>query len=821
MTALLSDLRYAWRTLLRTPGFVAVAVLSLAVGIGANTTIFSVVSGLLFRPLPVARPHEVVGLFTSDFSGPPFGASAFADYRDIAAQSTTLRGLAAHALQPVSLSAGGTTERLAAELVSANYFDVLEVRPVLGRGFLPDEGDPLHPVPVVVLSHAVWSGNFGADRRILGRSITLSGRSVTVVGVMPPGFQGILRGLRLDVWLPAPMQAVLDPAAEVWSRGNRSYLLTGRLKPGATVAAAQAEMSVLAERFHRVHPAEWTDVRGAGRRLTVLAESQIRISPPDARGPAVAGSVLLMVVVGLVLLVACANLAGLLLARAASRRREIAIRLALGATRVRLIRQFISESALVSCIGGGLGLLFTAWATRLLQRFQPPVGVPVRLELPVDARVLGFALGISLVTGVLLGLVPSLQASRSSLVPALKEESSFSGRPTRTRLREAFVIGQVALSFLLLIAAGLFLRSLGKANAIDPGFGARQGAMASVDLSLNGYPQERGRLLQRSALERLRGTPGIEAAAWTTMVPLALGGTSRRGMSIRGYTRQRGEDLEFPYAIVSDGYFETMQVDIIRGRALDERDRVGAPGAVVVNQTFARRFWPGADPLGKELSVRGPEGPFLTVVGVARDGKYQTMGEDPPPFVYFPLEQDYRPTLTLVARTQGDAGAAVRAVRASLLASDPDLPIFGAQTLGEHLALTLLPQRVAAIVLGSFGGVALLLATMGVYGIVAFSVSQRVREIGVRVALGAAGGDVIRLMVINGIRPVAIGVGVGFLAALAATRLLRSFLTGVSPTDPVTFAAVILAFLSVALCAALLPARRAARIDPLIALRAE
>lgn len=820
MTTLLADLRYAWRTLLRTPGFVAVAVVSLALGIGANTTIFSIVSGLLFRPLPVPRPHEVVGIFTSDFSGPAYGTSAYADYLDIRARAKTLAGLAAHTIQPVSFTAQGGTERLAAELVSANFFDLLEVRPVLGRGFLAEEGDPLRPVPVVVLSDAVWRGRFGGDPGILGRSITISGKQATVVGVMPAGFQGILRGLRLDLWLPAPMQAVLDPAHDAWNRGNRSYTLTGRLKAGASAASAQAELAVLAEGLHREYPQEWTDGRGAGRRLTLLTESQIRIAPPEARGPAVAGSVLLMVVVGLVLLVACANLAGLLLARAAARRREIAIRLALGATRARLIRQFVTESALVTFIGGGLGLLVTAWMTRILQRFQPEIGVPVQLDLPVDARVIAFALGISLLTGLLLGLVPSLQASQLALVPALKEESA-SGKPVRTRLREAFVVGQVTLSFLLLIAAGLFLRGLGRANAIDPGFGARQGAMASVDLSINGYTEARGRQLQEGALQRLRGLPGIDAAAWTTGVPLALGGTSRRGIMIRGYTRRQGEDLEFPYASVSSGYFETMQVDILRGRAITAQDGAGSAGVVVVSEAFARRFWPGADPLGKEIGVRGPAGPFLTVVGVARDGKYQTMSEERTPFVYFPLAQEYWPVATLIARTELGAGAAVRAVRSSLLAGDPDLAIYSAETLGEHLAMTLLPQRVAAIVLGSFGGVALLLAAMGVYGVVAFSVSQRVREIGVRVALGAARRDVIRLMVVNGMRPVAIGVGLGMVAALAVTRLLKSFLTGVSPTDPVTFAAVILAFLSVALWAAFLPARRAARIDPLVALRTE
>ncbi len=820
MTTLLADLRYAWRTLLRTPGFVAVAVLSLAVGIGANTTIFSIVSGLLFRPLPLPRPHDVVGIFTSDFSGPPFGTSAYADYQDIAARSQTLKGLAAHVMEPVSFSAQGATERLVAELVSANYFEVLEVRPALGRGFTPEEGDPLHPIPVVVLSDGLWRSRFGGDAGVLGRAITISGRPMTVIGVMPPGFQGILRGHKLDLWMPAPMQAVLDPGSDQWSRGNRSFLLTGRLKNGVAPGAAQAELTVLAEALHREHPQEWTDVRGVGRRLTLLTESRIRIDPPEARGPAVAGSALLMVVVGLVLLVACANLAGLLLARAAARRREIAIRLALGASRGRLIRQFVTESALVTCIGGGLGLLITAWATRLLERFQPPIGVPVRLELPMDFRVVGFAIGVSLLTGVLLGLVPSVQASRPALVPALKDESA-GGRPVRTRMREAFITGQVALSFLLLIAAGLFLRSLGRANAIDPGFRARNGAMGTVDLSLNGYPPERGRILIATALERLRATPGIDAAAWTTQIPLAPGGSSRRGMTVRDHPRQPGEDLEFHYAKVSDGYFETMQVEIVRGRAIDARDGPGAPGVVVVNETFARRFWPKSDPLGQGISVQGPAGPFLTVVGVARDGKYQTMTEDPVPYVYFPLAQEYYPVLTLVARAGRDPAAAVRAVRASLLGADPDLPIFSAQTLEEHLALTLLPQRVAAIVLGSFGGVALLLAAMGIYGIVAFSVSQRTREIGVRVALGAARRDVVRLMVRNGMRPVAVGVGIGLVAALAATRLLKSFLTGVSPSDPATFAAVVLAFLGVALWAALLPARRAARIDPLVALRSE
>src|ERR1043166_5866364 len=820
MRSFAADLRLAARSLGRSPGFLAVAVLSLALGIGPNTTAFSLANALLFRPLPVPRPEEVVGVFTSDYSGPAFGTSSYPDYLDLVASTRSFAGLAAHHMQPVSLSARGATERRTAELVSPNYFGVLGLPPALGRGFTREEGDPTHPTPVAVLSDALWRTRFGADPGVLGQRITVSGASFTVVGVGPAGFQGVWRGLPLDLWIPISALPLVDQGQNPMQRGSRSFLITGRLAAGATAAHAQGGLHLQGERMHREDPQQGTEVRGARRRLSLLDEPRMRILPPQARGAAIAGSLLLAGVMALVLLIACANLAGLLLARAASRRREIAIRRARGARRSDVVRQFTAESFLVVVIGGALGLLLTAWLARLIGAFEPPLPVPVRLEVPLDWHVPALALALSLLPAPGPALAPAPAAGSPALASAIKDDAG-EGRIPRSRLRSLFIVGQVALSFVLLVTAGLFLRSLSRVRALDPGFGARRGAMATVDLSLNGYDESRGRALEASVLAAVRATPGIEAAAWTTAVPLALGGTSRRGTRIRGYIPQPGEDLEFPYAVVSPEYFATLQVPLARGRPFADTDQPGSPGVVIVSEAFARRFWPGRNPLEQAVSVQGDQGPWLTVVGVARDGKYQSLGETPQPFLYFPLAQEYWPVLTLVARTSGEPAAAERAVRAAFQAADRDLPVFNAQTLGDHLALTTLPQRIAGFVLAGLGSLALLLAALGLYGIVAFAVAQRTREIGIRVAIGAQARDVVGLMIRKGLTPVVGGLILGLAGAAGSTRLLAAFLTGVSPGDPLTFLAVVVIFSAVALLACWAPARRATRVDPLVALRSE
>jgi predicted permease len=595
-------------------------------------------------------------------------------------------------------------------------------------------------------------------------------------------------------------------------------MLFGRLKPGVALDAARTEAQLAATEMFGLYPDNWNTLRGVGRAITILSESESRIMPPDARLPAIGVSALLLVVVGLVLLIVCFNLANLLLARATGRRREIAIRLSLGASRGRVIQQLLAESLLLAVLGTGLGLGLTVWITDLIGGLRLDLPLPLYLDLHPDGRVLLFAIVLSMVTGVLLGLAPALQATRPVLVPALKDEGS--GGMTRTRLRGAFVVAQVGLSLVLLIAAGLFLRSLRNAAAINPGFEATRGLLVPMDLSLTGYSAERGAAFQRALLDRVRAVPAVEEASLATTVPLSIDGT-RQGITIEGYTAAPGEDLEFGRSIVGPRFFEALGIPMVRGRGFTGDDAAGRPGVAVVNESFARRFWGGENPVGKRISVSGDEGPFLDVVGIAKDGKYGTLGETARPFFFLPLLQHYNPAVTLVVRTATPPATLAAPIRSMIHELDANLLLGKVTTLEEHVGFSLLPARVAGAVLGGFGMLGLLLATLGIYGVVAFAVSQRTREIGIRMALGAQAADVVRLVVRDGMRLVAIGLAVGVVIALPLSRLLSGWLYGLSPTDPLTFVAMPMMFATVALVASLIPSRRAARLDPLVALRAE
>jgi macrolide transport system ATP-binding/permease protein len=816
--ALRRDLRQAARLIVKHPGFTAVAVISLALGIGANTAIFSLVNALLLRPMPVARPDEIVSVFTSDFSGPLYGASSYPDYLDFR-RLGALSDLAAWAPTPVALAQGADSQRMFAEAVSANYFDVLGVRPVLGRGFVPEEGEGPHAVAVI--AHGTWQRVFGGDPAVVGRSLTLNGTPFRVVGVAPPGYSAAMRGLAMDVWIPLSMQEVARTGRDgLTSRGNRGIMLTGRLKPGTDIAAAQARFDALARELHRAYPRNWTDVQQRVRRITLVSEAGGRVFPL-VRGPVLGFMALLMTVVGLVLLIACANLANLLLARASARRREIGIRLALGAGRWALLRQLLAESVLLSLLGGVAGAMGAAWTAEALSTFRPPLPVPVVLDLGLDLRVLAFTLAVSLATGVLFGLAPALAATRTDVVSALKDDGAGTGAgPRRSRLRSALVVGQVSVALLLLVGSGLFLRSLRNAHTIDPGFEPGGLAMASVDLVLGGQKEDAGRAFYLRALAEARALPGVVAATFVKDAPLGLGGT-RRGMRIEGYTPRPHEDMEVALTAVGPGYFETMRIPVHKGRPLLESDGPGRPLVAVVNEAFVRRYWNGQEALGRRLRLGGEQAPYTEVVGVARDGKYRTLGEDPRPFVFLPLLQDYDGEATLIARTGGSPAEVASQLRRRLFEIDPRVPVFDVKTMDEHLRFTLLPIRLAASVLGLFGAVALLLATLGLYGVMSYVVSQRHREVGIRMALGARPADVLRLVVGQGMRLTLVGMAAGLAAALALTRLVSGLLYGVSPIDPWTFAGVSAVMGSVALVACLLPARRAARVDPLVALRFE
>ncbi|MGH7481879.1 MAG: ABC transporter permease [Longimicrobiales bacterium] len=812
---MIQDVRYGLRTLVRSPVFTLAAIATLAIGIGANTTIFSLVNAVLLRPpAAVAAPDELVAVYTSDFSGPLYGASSFPDYEAFRTGTAgVLSDVAAYTLRPVTLVERGETRRVLAELVSPNYFEALGVRLPVGRGFTSAEGRP-GAAGVAVVSYALWQSALGGGADVLGRELHLNGGTFTIIGVAPAGFNGALRLAPADLWVPVPASAEALGASRAGERGNRGLFVLGRLADGASVDEAQARLDVLARQLYRAYPAQWENVRGEGRTVTVLPERETRI-PPMMRGPALGFLGLLFAVVGLLLLLCCANVANLLLARATRRTREIAVRLSLGARRARLARQLLTESLVLALLGGAAGVLLAFWASDALLSFRAALPIQIALDLSPDARVLGFALAATLVTGLLFGLAPALQATRPDVVRALKEETPQPGSG-RARLRGALVVGQIAISLVLLVGAGLFLRSLQEAANANLGFDPDGVLVASLDLESDGYTEETRRQFHGRLARRLEALPGVEAVALARDVPLSAG-WARRGISVEGYEPAEGEDMEFHSNIVGPGYLETMRVPLVRGREFTAADRTGAPGVIIVNEAFARRFWPDEDPLGKRIG-RGDQ--TFEVIGVTRTGKYRMLSEEPTPYFYLPYLQ-VGGEMTLHVRAAGELADLARLVRAEIRALDPDTPILGLEPIHERTAFAVLPQRVGAALLGLFSIVALLLAGIGLYGVMAFGVGQRTREIGIRIALGARPRDVVRMILRQGLRLSAVGLGIGLLASAALTRLISGFLYGVGAFDATAFAAVAVLLAAVALLATYLPARRATRIDPVGAIRSE
>jgi macrolide transport system ATP-binding/permease protein len=806
------DVRFGLRMLRKRPGFTLIAVLTLALGIGANTAIFSLVNAALLRPLPIAQPERFVAL-SNTVTGRLFPTFSYPNYKDIQARTDVFSGLIAYRFVPLSLSHDGINERLWGYAVTGNYFEVLGLRATLGRLISLEDDRTRGAHPVTVISHQCWQARFGGNPSVIGKEVIVNGRNYSIIGVAPPGFIGTEIIAAPEMWFPMMMQAQLEMGND-WldKRGVENIFVQGNLKPDVSGEQAQAALDAVAAQLAREFPDD-----NEGRRVLV---TQPGFMNGSMRTPVLGFASVLMVVVGLVLLLACANLANLLLARATERRREMAVRLAMGAGRFRLIRQLLIESILLACGGGTLGCLLAWWLTGLTARYKPPIDAPANFALQLDQRVLLFAFLLSLVTGVAFGLLPALQATKTNLVSALKDDASFSTYRS-SWLKNGLIALQVALSLVLLIGGGLMVRALQQAETIPLGFVPQNAISVSFDLRLQGYEAAQGREAEKRLLENVRALPGVKAAGIADIVPVDLH-ISSSPIFIEGQSLER--TVSTPRALsnrVSPGYFAAMQTRIVQGREFTEQDNEQSPRVVIVNETFARRFWPRESALHKRFRRGSANAPLLEIIGVAQDGKYAGLNEEPQPFIFRPLWQSELSSSSLIVRAETDPQTLIAAVRRELQQLDPRLPIAGTKTMTEQLSFALLPARLAASVLGGFGLLALALAAIGLYGVMAYSVAQRTREIGIRLALGAQVKDIHKLIIGQGLKLALIGVGIGFAISLAVMRLMKKFLFGVSATDPLTFVAIGGLLVVVAFLACYLPARRATKVDPLIALRTE
>ena len=820
MNAILNDLRFAVRLLSRNPVLTLVAVLSLGLGIGANTTIFTLVNDVFLRPLPLAAPERLVSVFTTDernqqnaFGG--FMPTSRPNFEDLRSGNNVFESLVAHGFTGVSLSGGGEPEQVPAEIVSSGYFRTLGAPMAAGRWFVPDEEDTVGTAPVAVLSYGLWHRRYGGDPAIVGRSIMINGRAFTVVGVTAEPFKGTNAIGGGQLWVPFATYRETTSGfyLDNWdSRRALLFQMTGRLKPGVGIEQAQANLTTVAGGLAAEYPND-----NGGRSVNVVPLAQATINPAF-RGNVVTAGGLLMVIVGVVLLVACANVANLLLARAAARRQEIAVRLSLGASRGRLVRQLLIESTVLGLLGGVAGFLIALWARSALQALRPPFLPDDALAMTVDGMVLMFTAAISLATGVLFGLVPALQFSRPDLAIELKDRSSQpSGGNRRVTARNALVVAQIALSFVALIGAGLFLRSLDQARAINPGFDADRLAVLSFDLATQGLPLNAALERQRQILERVRGIAGVDRAAYATTTPLGGGGFARSVFLEGQDTTDPRSGRLVQVSGVGEGYLATLGIPLVRGRDFTPADNMQSPRVVIINETMARQFWPDHDALGRRFKFfRDQE--FTEVVGVARDSKYNFLGEQPLPFIYRPLLQDAQTAVTLTLRSAAP-DAALGTTRGVVQQMEPTMPLVGVFTMANVLNQALWAARMGARLLAVFGGLALLLASIGVYGVMAYAVSQRTRELGIRLALGASAAEVRGMVLRQGLTLAALGVVLGLVVALLLTNLVSTLLYDVSATDPITFTVIPVVLVVVAALAIFIPARRASRVDPVIALR--
>jgi len=820
MSPFWKDVRYSLRMVVKAPGYATIAILTLALGIGANTTIFSWINSTLLNPIPgLASPSEVVSLSLGRGADNPFPFT-YPDFEAMRDGQQSFAGLTGCNPIPMSLTGKGKPERVWGTMASSNYFDVLGVRPILGRGFLPEEDEKPGGAPVAVISYRLWQTHFGANPGVVGQTIEINQHRYTIVGVAPEVFQGSQTGLRSEIWVPVMMVEQLVPRTDLLHDHHYFWFIVfGRLKPGVKPEQAQEEMTVRLKREVRNYPEEhrghdsvtvnplWRGPFGANRFLSLLLP-------------------MLMTIAAVVLLLACANVANLMLVRSMARRRELAIRISLGASRWRLVRQLLVESLVLAMAGGVVALLITFWTAGTFMKFMPPTDFPISLGIRVDRAVLLATMVISVLTGVIFGILPALRSSSAAPVTVLKEDTgSASGGLRKARLASGLVVAQISLSLLLLVCAGLFIRSFMSAQQINPGFNSHHVLMVSYDLFTAGYSDEKGAAFDRELTAKLEALPGIQSVALTTRVPLGLGGGST-AVKPEGYVPQANESTETQVAIISPNYFQTLQIPMVKGRDFTLQDTKSSQRVVIVSESFVNRYWPNQEAVGKQLNSDLTH-EWFTVVGVARDSKVNALNEKPTPFVYLPHYQVYRSdhpggsTMMVMARTTGNPLSFAKTVEITIHDLNADLVVFDVTTLELREQFASISQRVAGTFVGAFGLLALVLAAVGIYGVTAYTTRQRTHEIGVRMALGASKNNILRLVLGHGLRLTLLGVVLGLAASFALTRYLGSMLLGVTSTDALTFSSVAILLCAVALFATFIPARRAMRVDPMVALRYE
>lgn len=810
MGTLLKDLRYGLRMLAKTPAFTIVAVLSLALGIGANTTVFSLMDAVMLRSLPVQRPEQIVEVATVIPGHSPHYDFSYPMYAGMRDNNQALSGLIAYSTANFGIAGGDRTERIRGELVSANYFFVLGVQPALGSAFSPSDEKPGAP-RAAVISDALWTRLFNRDQSVLGKTISINGRNFSVVGVAPKKFSGMLRGMQTDVWVTLPHNIDFEANPKLLSSATMSWLLLGgRLKPGVTIEQAQSQLTSL---LPGLSPPEAGDT---GNQVVSLkgAAGGNNAYVADLARPVT----LLFLAVAIILAIACANVASLLLARARTRGKEIGVRLALGATRFRIVRQLLTESLLLAVAGGALGLLFTFWTSGVVSGLLTTTDDPLSIDFTANSRVLIFTLAASVVTVVLFGVIPAFKASQVELVPTLKDSNStshvFRSGPS---LQHLLVITQVALSLMLLAGAGLFLRSLWKLQGIDKGFTGSNVMAFSLNMDLQGYDKARGANFYAAALNDLSSVPGIESVSIANSLPATAGG---RNMQLGANETKPAvnEPVSIDLISVAPRFFETTGLPLLKGRDFRQIDQEKSAKVIIVNETMARKFWPQGEPVGQSFNDGGDT---YEVVGIARDTKYRNLRETPQMTMYLPFTQAYVPYMNLLVRTSGDPKTLVTLVQRRLHGIDATVTIYNVRTLLEHVGRSLYVERMESVILGTLGVLALILTAIGVYGVVTYSVTQRTRELGIRMALGAQRKDVFNLVLRKGLMLVAWGSAIGLLACYWLSRLIANQLYGIDANDPATLISVAAVLIVVALLASYIPARRATKVDPLVALRYE